>query len=53
LWLPVALGVGAGGYFALPVEPSLVIGWALLGFALAAAGLAVLLAIWDRALQLP
>jgi competence protein ComEC len=45
LWLPVALGAGAGGYFALPVEPSLAIGWTLLGLALTAAGLAAL----DRA----
>ena len=45
LWLPVALGAGAGGYFALPVEPSLAIGWTLLGLALIAAGLAAL----DRA----
>jgi competence protein ComEC len=26
LWLPVALGVGAGSYFALPVEPPLAVG---------------------------
>jgi competence protein ComEC len=42
LWLPVVLGVGAGAYFALPVEPSLAIGWALLGLGLAAAGLAAM-----------
>ena len=41
LWLPVALGVGAGGYFALPVEPPLALGWAGLLLALAAAYLAV------------
>lgn len=29
LWLPVALGTGIGCYFALPVEPSPVLGWAL------------------------
>jgi competence protein ComEC len=40
LWLPVALGAGAGGYFALAVEPSLAVGWAMLGLALVAAGLA-------------
>ncbi|HKB95462.1 MAG TPA: hypothetical protein VKB94_01360, partial [Rhizomicrobium sp.] len=51
LWLPVALGVGAGGYFALPVEPSAALGWTLLGLALAAAVLAVLgQARWPLAL---
>ena len=34
LWLPVALGAGAGGYFALPVEPSITMGWAALAAAL-------------------
>ena len=42
LWLPVALGIGAGGYFALPVEPSAALGWSALGLALTAAALAVL-----------
>jgi competence protein ComEC len=28
LWLPVALGLGAGAYFALPVEPGVLWGWA-------------------------
>ncbi len=42
LWLPVALGAGAGLYFALPFEPPGVVGWATL-----AAGLALLLlAAW-------
>ena len=27
LWLPVALGAGAAGYFALPVEPASTLGW--------------------------
>jgi competence protein ComEC len=40
--LPVALGTGAGSYFALPVEPSLMFAWGALGLALAAAMLAVL-----------
>jgi len=40
LWLPVALGTGAGGYFALPVEPPLAWGWAALVLALAAAVMA-------------
>jgi competence protein ComEC len=42
LWLPVALGVGAGGYFALSFEPSLAAGWIALVLALAAALLALL-----------
>jgi competence protein ComEC len=42
LWLPVALGTGAGGYFALPVEPQLVFAWIALALALAAAMLAAL-----------
>src|SRR5882757_1582152 len=42
LWLPVALGFGAGSYFALPTEPSLAVGWTVLGLALVAAGLAAL-----------
>ena len=37
LWLPAALGAGAGGYFALPVEPSAALGWAAVALALAAA----------------
>src|SRR6202034_385146 len=36
LWLPVALGTGIGVYFALPLEPSRAI-----GFALGAAGLLI------------
>jgi competence protein ComEC len=42
LWLPVALGVGAGGYFALPAEPPLALGWAAFGMTWAAATLAIL-----------
>ena len=45
LWLPVALCVGAGGYFALPSEPSLAMAWIALGLALVVA----LLAISDHA----
>ncbi|MEY4965857.1 MAG: hypothetical protein RL274_1440 [Pseudomonadota bacterium] len=45
LWLPVALGAGAGGYFALPVEPPIAFAWA----ALAAALLAITMAIAGRA----
>jgi len=41
LWLPVALGTGAAAYFALPVEPSLAIGWIALGLAALAAVLAI------------
>ncbi len=47
LWLPVALGAGCAGYFALPVEPPLWLGWMALGFALAAAAIAI--AGWGRA----
>jgi hypothetical protein len=51
LWLPVALGTGAGGYFALPVEPSLATGWIALGLAASAAVLAIKgLARWPLAL---
>ena len=39
LWLPVALGIGAAGYFALPVEPGLAIGWLAVGAGLVAIGL--------------
>lgn len=41
LWIPIALATGAGGYFALPIEPGL--GWALAtaGIALAAGWFAV------------
>jgi competence protein ComEC len=41
LWLPVALGVGAGGYFALPAEPVLSLGLVALAVALVAAVLAI------------
>ena len=41
LWLAVALGAGAAGYFALPVEPPLVIGWTALVLGLGAAGLTI------------
>jgi len=37
LWLPVALGTGAGGYFALPFEPSAIAAWITLVLALVAA----------------
>lgn len=37
LWLPVALGTGAGCYFALPIEPPLAVGGAALVLALVAA----------------
>jgi competence protein ComEC len=37
LWLPVALGAGAGAYFALPAEPPLAVGWIALALALVAA----------------
>jgi competence protein ComEC len=46
LWLPVALGLGAGGYFALPVEPGAGLGWAALGLGLLAAMVAI--AGWQR-----
>jgi competence protein ComEC len=42
LWLPVALGTGAGIYFALPFEPSVAMGWGMLALALAASALAVM-----------
>ncbi|MBA2587782.1 MAG: ComEC/Rec2 family competence protein [Alphaproteobacteria bacterium] len=37
LWLAVALGAGAAGYFALPVEPPVVLGWGVLVLGLGAA----------------
>jgi competence protein ComEC len=40
LWLPVALGTGAGLYFALPVEPPVWAGWVAVAAGLVAAGLA-------------
>jgi competence protein ComEC len=46
LWLPVALGVGAGGYFALPAEPGMGLGWAALAGGLALAAIAI--AGWQR-----
>ena len=42
LWLPVALGVGAGAYFALPAEPPLLFAWIALGLTWAALTLAIL-----------
>jgi competence protein ComEC len=42
LWLSVALGAGAGGYFALPDEPSLFCGILVLALAAAATALAAL-----------
>jgi competence protein ComEC len=41
LWIPVAVGAGIGGYFALPVEPPVAVGW----LAVAATGLAAML-LW-------
>jgi len=43
LWLPVALGAGAGLYFALPFEPDAAFGWSAL------AGAALALAVAARA----
>ena len=40
LWLPVALGMGAGLYFALPAEPVAWAGWAATGIGLMLAVLA-------------
>jgi competence protein ComEC len=40
LWLPVALGTGAGLYFALPVEPAGWAGWAVTATGLVLAALA-------------
>ncbi len=40
LWLPVALGAGAAGYFALPVEPAAALGWLALAAGLLAIGAA-------------
>ena len=42
LWLPVALGAGAGGYFALPFEPPAVIAWVALGLTWVTLTLAIL-----------
>ena len=42
LWLPVALGTGAGGYFALPFEPSAAVAWIALGLTWAMATAAIL-----------
>src|SRR4051812_31272848 len=41
LWLAVALGAGAAGYFALPVEPPLALGWGALLLGLAAAAMTI------------
>jgi competence protein ComEC len=51
LWLPVALGTGAAIYFALPIEPPLLVGWTAAALFLAAA-LAAFQSnrIWSRAL---
>jgi competence protein ComEC len=35
LWLPVMVGLGAGLYFALPVEPAEITGWSFLGAGIA------------------
>jgi len=42
LWLPVALGTGAGLYFALPTEPPAAFVWAAFGMTWAALTLAIL-----------
>ncbi len=42
LWLPVALGTGAGAYFALPAEPPLAAAWIALGLAWGALTAAIL-----------
>jgi competence protein ComEC len=47
LWLPVILGTGAAFYFALPVEPALVVFWAAGAAALVAA---IAAAGWGRTL---
>jgi competence protein ComEC len=51
LWLPVALGTGAAIYFALPIEPPLLVGWtaAALFLASALAGFQSS-RVWSRAL---
>lgn len=41
LWLAVALGAGAAGYFALPAEPPVVLGWAALALGLGAAAVTI------------
>jgi hypothetical protein len=41
LWLAVALGAGSAGYFALAVEPPVVLGWAALVLGLSAAALTI------------
>ena len=41
LWLAVALGAGAAGYFALPAEPPAALGWAALALGLGAAAVTI------------
>ncbi|MFO1247994.1 MAG: ComEC/Rec2 family competence protein [Alphaproteobacteria bacterium] len=41
LWLAVALGTGAAGYFALSVEPPLALGWLAVATGLAAAAMRI------------
>jgi len=41
LWLAVALGASAAGYFALPAEPPAALGWAALALGLGAAALTI------------
>lgn len=41
LWLPVFLGGGSALYFALPVEPPVLVGWGALALGIAAALLAI------------
>src|SRR6185437_10878866 len=51
LWLPVAVGIGAALYFALPAEPSLAAGWAVAGlFLVTGAGAFRSRNVWLRAL---
>ncbi len=41
IWLAVALGTGAAGYFALPIEPPVAVGWAALVLGLGAAAVRI------------
>src|ERR1700761_2620440 len=51
LWLPVALGTGAALYFAMPVEPQLAAGWAMMTLFLATATAAFRSSnVWTRAM---
>jgi competence protein ComEC len=51
LWLPVALGTGAGAYFAAPAEPSIWAGWGAATLFVTFSGFAVWRSsFWFRAL---